>query len=638
MSDERIAPREQRTRPWSKTAAAPLPADAGFTPWERWAYDRIALGEQVDMADFPRQGGALAEEAGVERGAASNRNVDAPLQDWPRWQQLSERFLRTILFHEPWSTTSENPEVTISNAYIKDDIQWSGREFQGSLTFDKCRFADFIAWVFCKFDKVIQFSESRFDSFIWIIQSKIGNSAIFIKTRVAGDVSLNSSYIGGNLVVTDSEFNTRERKTHELDENSFRMFGLTVAMNVTIEGSRFHRPLNGASMKIGGGLDITKEAHLMKGADLIGLQIGNDLVIEGSRLEGKLTMQRARIGAAVYIRANSLVHAIDFTNAVIEGECQFVAGRYRVGDHRKHSAVTGAIEFFGARVKSELLLSSSPVRIGADAADQDDEVTEIDGQPSVLTGHAPPCWTATASLSLREVEVGAFRCDLGAFRLRQANGEEPARKSDRGYVTLDLTGFQAGRFSGHDSEGGRSLASETPRELVAWIQAGAAAGRFSPGPYRMLAEGLEHAGERAKARHVLRALGAHEARCERNVALSLIMRLSGVLIGYGYGTWRAAFWFALLVAGFAAVGMAWDPAANWQSGADWRAWGGYALDNAVPLFEITAAGGDHVAARFPDGPPPWFGFAFSVEGAIGLAIISFVIAGLAGWARSRAGG
>ena len=94
-----------RQRPWDQDACAPLPPEAGFTAWETWVWERVIRGEVADLSRYPGE----PEERDVDPANAAN---------WPAHRVLSERFLRTILFHPPWATAPERPGVRIRAAII----------------------------------------------------------------------------------------------------------------------------------------------------------------------------------------------------------------------------------------------------------------------------------------------------------------------------------------------------------------------------------------------------------------------------------------------------------------------------------------------------------------------------------------
>jgi hypothetical protein len=127
--------------PWQDGLAVALP-DGVFKKHERWAWANIARGEIADMARYP---GDEADEAapdwwlGKDYTAGDKPDAQKPETFKPH-HQLSEVFLRTVIFHEPFASAPERPGVRVAHAHVKEAINWSGRQTKGELWLDRCRF------------------------------------------------------------------------------------------------------------------------------------------------------------------------------------------------------------------------------------------------------------------------------------------------------------------------------------------------------------------------------------------------------------------------------------------------------------------------------------------------------------------
>ena len=108
---EESAPVQQYA--WETKCRHPLPEDVGFTAQEKWAWnERLCLGEIAKMSEF-----GVADDKGCD---AKNANT------WPQTHRLSEKFLRTILFHEPFKSAPPRPLVRILCALFDEEIDIGG--------------------------------------------------------------------------------------------------------------------------------------------------------------------------------------------------------------------------------------------------------------------------------------------------------------------------------------------------------------------------------------------------------------------------------------------------------------------------------------------------------------------------------
>lgn len=329
------------------------------------------------------------------------------------------------------------------------------------------------------------------------------------------------------------------------------------------------------------------------------LTVNGVLSLDGSRFVKTLQAHRLTVRGGLFLRNMSRLGETVLRGAVI-GRDLYLGG----------SVVDGVIDLTGARIEGELHLSRPP---------------RIPG----------PVWTDRASLILRNASVGALAGDLQAFRLPPLRRRRPGA-----FVPMSLAGFSYDRFGGYGSDGGDTLAQAKARELIGWLKAGRAEDSFTPEPYRELASALEKSGWRGKASRILHAMRLYERRCERNVARKLAMHLSGAFIGFGHRSDYAVYWFFALVLGFAAFGLyhaglptvPLDPK-EIEAGLRWF-W--FSLGNATPLIELDEAHKTFLLDAFATDtqldPPIGIASAFYVEKLLGFILLSYLAAGVSGFA------
>jgi hypothetical protein len=273
---------EQRPmRPWETTCRNPLPQAGDFSPQERWAWEeRLCVGDVADLSAFP-----LAEDGkGCDPG-----NSD----DWPQHRKLSEKFLHTILFHEPWKSTPRWPRIVIRCAWFGHSISLADQWLRPALSIDNSRFDGRIDLKDLRTDGLLSFQGSHFREMIDADRLKVSTDLLLRGgAKFCQRVNLLGAEIGGNLSATGSTFK-----------------GLFNADGLKVGGSLFLR--NGAKFKnvdliiaeIEGGLQLWGSefaGHL----DLTGAHITQDLLLATSdhrppdwQAGARLTVRNARVGA-----------------------------------------------------------------------------------------------------------------------------------------------------------------------------------------------------------------------------------------------------------------------------------------------------------------------------------------------------
>ncbi len=563
-----------RQPPWDAPLVAALPAGK-FKLNEQWAWARIANGLDADMAVYP--GDDVAPDSAGWLEGVDYKEDAAPDPQKPEsfaaQHTLSELFLRTVLFHEPWACAPERPDVRIFRALIAEPLHWSARETQSGLNFFRCRFAGDVTWV---------------------------------RLHVRGVLSLEGSVLAGAL----------DCDRAQIDSSLYCRNGFSAEKDITLLRTRirYAADFTGATLK----------GKLV--AD--GLTVGGGLFCDGLNAEQDIRLLGARIGGQASFSNATLKGVLQADGLAVEGECFLremkrlgAANLIRVqvgGNLQLRGEIDGAIDLTGARIEGELQLDQ---------------------------GTTLPTWSENARLILRNASCGALAARLGAFR-RERSRKTP-RRAD--FVDMDLTGFRYERLGGLNAGPKDTLAGADAPALCAWLEAGRGDGHdkkkraFNPGPYRQLAATLDASGDSEKARKILRAMAAHEHDAAKGWH-AFGFFFSWLFIDYGFSSLRAILWFLTLVLGGAALGLYLNgllPLDLSSAGiAEFFRWLGFSLGNAVPLISFDKAHESFLAARFGDGADPastpvliaWF---FYAQKALGFVILTFLAAGLSGFARGR---
>ncbi|MGE3865708.1 MAG: hypothetical protein AB7G04_02220 [Hyphomonadaceae bacterium] len=305
-----------RQRPWDSAVSAPLPPGV-FTPWEEWAWARIIRGDWANMSEYPGDAFPVGSEEWL-KGRDDGGGYDlAQAANWPAHRSLSARFLRTILFHEPWASARDLPWLRIFLARFPEELDWSNAEIGGEINLQRCCFAERVNWIGLRADFVV-LTGSRFEKPLLMDSMKLQRNLVcdglyaMNEVRMIDAGALGTMNFGGAVL-----------------DGALRAEGLTTGGGIFFN-ENFHakgevRLIGG---KIGGSLDC-------KGATFDSFLQADRLIVEGDfflrdmvRL-GAVMLPGARLAQDLYLSGSTTNGVINLTGAVIGGELNLgtTAGR-----------------------------------------------------------------------------------------------------------------------------------------------------------------------------------------------------------------------------------------------------------------------------------------------------------------------
>lgn len=444
-----------------------------------------------------------------------------------------------------------------------------------------------------------------------------------------------------NTEIKDEFWLDQSRIQSTLNWQGTRFSGL-----ISLEATRLELGLNADRIQAGGifcrggfksiGDIRVPGAHIRGNLDLEGANLSRGLIADSTQIEGSLFCRDDfKCGGEINLLSASIVGSAEFDGAELTRG--ILADRVRVGGSlycRSGFKADGAVSLRGARIGNTMqLLGTFNNRVDLSSATVTGEL-QFD-----VGGRFSPTWGKNAQLLLRNATCGALAGKVNSLKRTNDKGKSECVPTDM----LGLSYARIGGLAGDGERAGATLADASVKDLVALLESDAPKkDAFSPQPYRQLADALMAAGREEKAHKIRFALLEHE-RAAKGVPLTrkAALFLSRHLIGHGFENWRAAIGFALVVLATAAVGL-WfqghpfvtDPAAM-----DFRAmgdWGGYALGNAIPLLELDPSHATFVADRFgeeaPLGLKTWL-YSFKL---LGFLLLSYLAAGLSGFASRSA--
>jgi hypothetical protein len=303
----------QRQRPWDTGVRTPLPAEAGFSPQEHWAWARIIRGEQVDMRLFPATDPA-AQAAGAYGDDDGGGEDPAAAESWPAHRDLSARFMRTILFHEPWASARARPYVRIVFARFPEELDWENESFPGELGLYGCLFSLDANWMGLRVDRLLNLNGSRFDGAL-LADRMVVEGSLFCRNGFSakGDVRLLGGRVGGVAAFEGAHLE-----------------GALHADAITIKGTLFCR--NGFSAKG----DIR----------LPGARVGGNAEFDGATLDGALRADGLVVEGDCFLRDMTKLTAADLLGARIGQDLQLL-----------RSVIDGTVNLTGAEIEGELNLA-----------------------------------------------------------------------------------------------------------------------------------------------------------------------------------------------------------------------------------------------------------------------------------------
>ncbi|MEE9588997.1 MAG: hypothetical protein V3V97_13375, partial [Hyphomicrobiaceae bacterium] len=171
---------------WETVCRHTLPEEVEFTAQERWAWDnRLCLGKMAKMSEY---------------GVADGRGCDAKEADtWPQTHRLSEKFLRTILFHEPFKSVPPRPRVHILCALFDEEIDIGNFDLENEVWLDQSRFKKKVNLGDLRAHRLVSFEGSVFDDKISLQAGKIDGSLNTKGATFEGRFDADDLEVKGNL-------------------------------------------------------------------------------------------------------------------------------------------------------------------------------------------------------------------------------------------------------------------------------------------------------------------------------------------------------------------------------------------------------------------------------------------------------
>ncbi|HIJ75585.1 MAG TPA: hypothetical protein HPP81_02610 [Deltaproteobacteria bacterium] len=232
-----------------------VPPQKGWSPQEKWVWERVCVGE------------------------------DADFKEWPNSNVLRPEFLKTILLREPYRSALTYKGARIVGASFVEPVDLS----DAALTQGLCLLG-------CTFLKDVTLARLKTSQFVSLAGSKFRGTLSMYGMKVSGDLFMGPG----------AEF-------AEVDLRAAKIDG-----DVDMSESTFAGELNMNGMKVGGYLFMRGGAEFAE-VDLHSAKIDVGVDMSKSKFGGKLDMNGMKVGGYLFMRDGAWFAEVELRDAEIKG-------------------------------------------------------------------------------------------------------------------------------------------------------------------------------------------------------------------------------------------------------------------------------------------------------------------------------
>ena len=444
-----------------------------------------------------------------------------------------------------------------------------------------------------RFNDKVDLAGAQIACALRIEDSLLDKGLDFSNLRTEHSVSLKSSSVTGNAEMDGLQTKiSLVLQKAKLTDVSLR--DADIGTDLNLKGAIITSELDMETMHVGG--IVLATGGKFAGVNFSGAKVDNQLVMDESVVNGKLNMQDVQVGHSLLMRETQLNGNAQFLYAKVGGQLDFSGYQVEPNDptcgggatekpkaNFKGGSLPGVLDLTGARIGAALLFGSCKRRA--------------------------PRWQTHSWLILRNVSVGALQdrnedCTVLRSDCREAWPQH-----------LLLDGLAYEQLSALNSGNESNMASRGSDWWISWL---ARQQKYSPQPYQQTASVLRKLGYPEDADSVLYAGKNRELR-EAKYPTKIWLFLLWIFIGYGYRLYYAGLW-ALFFVVFGAIVLRVSGEGH-RNGMPYGLT--YSFDMLLPLVKL----------RERDSTIELHGLAayyFYIHKVIGLALGSFLLAGLSG--------
>ncbi len=532
---------------------------SGWSAEESWTWRRICAGETADLQkEFPDG----AAERRLSAAFLSSLTFDSQLKSLIPHTGVHIAGARVA---EPLSLGNAAPgyEISLERMGFLDDVDLHGLRSSDDVSFAGSRFFGSLDMDGASFGGNLRLAGAVVRGKLSLVGAKIAGSADLDRIGVVEGLNLERVFVSHNLLLRHAALPGVDllggsvKADLLLQDSAISgwawLENIEIGSDLFMDRARLERTdLPGAT--IGGNLQMTG-ASIGGPADLRGIKIGQDLLMDGAGFRSiampdadigyNLRLDGARVAEAFSMPSGHIGHTLSmgklgsFNGAVDLGYAHIDGGVKLTG-----SNLAAGVDLNGAVIGQDLSVTEGAVisgllrmtfaRVGTNVDLTGGSFDSVDLTGTIIgaeirlasRGYAAIAWRPAAKLVLRNVGAKALQ-DL----------------PDAWPTTVDLEGFNYQQLGGYRESESNDVAARSAQSFIDWL---AKQPKYSPQPYRTLAEVLRGAGFPDKAKQVLYAGALREWRGLSGLAW-FWQGLRWAIIGFGLYPQRSAIWLLVLV-------------------------------------------------------------------------------------------
>ncbi len=263
--------------------------DVKWSPQEKWAWERICLGEVADLSDF-----------------AQFSCDPKHSENWPDGIILSKRFLRTLI-HPRYQSRIPDRGISILCARFIERPNLEHATLHRSLNLSRSRFDKGANFNHLKVSGYLRLHKSTFKGRLDASGLEVAND-LSMHHATFEDVVFDGSKVGGAVELVDSIFNGTLRvavmevaQSMWMVRSTFEevtLFGTQVGGFLSMVGATFNGRLRAEVLNVGHSLHMGSNASF-NDVNLSSAKIGRHLILSGSVFHGRVDLTNAEIRGEV---------------------------------------------------------------------------------------------------------------------------------------------------------------------------------------------------------------------------------------------------------------------------------------------------------------------------------------------------
>jgi hypothetical protein len=296
--------------PSPQTPPCAVPADDNWTNQEKFVWRRVCAGE---VADFNTEPGYLGD-------------LDPQKAPLPANRTLRPSFIVTVLTQDKFANAIKQRGLRVTGARFAAPLDLGNAELRSELWFERCRFEGDVDLSWVRTAQPIAFNKSSIAGTLTFYAAQIGSN-LYLQDSLIGAIVLNAARVARTLgfersqVAGDADMGGLDVGANlEMNEvklgDVLQMEGLHVGVNLDLHYANLQNViLIGARAQ-----QMSFEGATVLGeVDMIGAQVGGDLLMASARFSKGLKLRSMQVGGQLNWSGTHFRGDVDLTGSRIAG-------------------------------------------------------------------------------------------------------------------------------------------------------------------------------------------------------------------------------------------------------------------------------------------------------------------------------